>query len=336
MSALLITSTHDLTKRSTKSAVVRVYIVRLQLTTSRRGRPFQRSDQPHWKYFNSRPHEEVDRVCGEVRGHHIALQLTTSRRGRRILRYNNTLSRKTSTHDLTKRSTARRPFADGSFDVLQLTTSRRGRLYKNHFNHLKAYFNSRPHEEVDLSLPILPLFFFTSTHDLTKRSTSIRSVESRVQSTSTHDLTKRSTAASPTTSTSPGDFNSRPHEEVDDAAMVLMARDIYFNSRPHEEVDLFYGHSLSPRQNFNSRPHEEVDVMNSMVPFMPHVLQLTTSRRGRRNQRFLSASMQHFNSRPHEEVDFTGSLAELARILLQLTTSRRGRLLWSWETLPLG
>ena len=98
-------------------------------------------------------------------------QLTTSRRGRRLLLFC-------------------QPNPLMSF---QLTTSRRGRpryfllctinFYFNSRPHEEVdlqhtpfriaicNFNSRPHEEVDLIFHITPPFFIISTHDLTKRST---------------------------------------------------------------------------------------------------------------------------------------------------------------------
>ena len=77
-----------------------------QLTTSRRGRP---SSTASWaatsRYFNSRPHEEVDVYCCAIWTNIGIFQLTTSRRGRRIRRRRKLLYNRISTHDLTKRST---------------------------------------------------------------------------------------------------------------------------------------------------------------------------------------------------------------------------------------
>ena len=58
-------STHDLTKRSTWLHSAHFTIEVFQLTTSRRGRPDMSPPASAKKYFNSRPHEEVDRkgVC---------------------------------------------------------------------------------------------------------------------------------------------------------------------------------------------------------------------------------------------------------------------------------
>ena len=165
-------STHDLTKRSTTTPLW-FYLLgrRFQLTTSRRGRPRNPRYQKWNTHFNSRPHEEVDR--NEFRNPlaRLKFQLTTSRRGRR--KQNNVVSRiYISTHDLTKRSTGFKEELTTKVVVFQLTTSRRGRRdYANEFVMTLIfqlttsrrgrpsafimflsiwYFNSRPHEEVDL------------------------------------------------------------------------------------------------------------------------------------------------------------------------------------------
>ena len=77
-------STHDLTKRSTMIPVLYpLPPLTFQLTTSRRGRQTHTRLIVIFRYFNSRPHEEVD-------GHLISL-------------FHNLVL--ISTHDLTKRST---------------------------------------------------------------------------------------------------------------------------------------------------------------------------------------------------------------------------------------
>ena len=122
-------------------------------------------------------------------------QLTTSRRGRQLII---------------------------SFALMylpfQLTTSRRGRLSAPSISLAASLcFNSRPHEEVDVSpLFAISIAFFVSTHDLTKRSTIDNSFPLSICTmfqlttsrrgrhimhknihvhlyVSTHDLTKRST-----------------------------------------------------------------------------------------------------------------------------------------------
>ncbi len=100
-----------------------------------------------------------------------------------------------------------------------------------------------------------------------------------------------------------GNFNSRPHEEVDVEAddqetirtifqltTSRRGRQIFerkstsvghFNSRPHEEVDGEEMERILQECDFNSRPHEEVD--GNDPEFFKRLL--------------------NFNSRPHEEVD---------------------------------
>ena len=76
---------------------------------------------------------------------------------------------------------------------------------------------------------------------------------------STHDLTRRSTRKRFEVGEAREHFNSRPHEEVDEASALLLVDHQYFNSRPHEEVDKQVADVFSSNFNFNSRPHEEVD-----------------------------------------------------------------------------
>ena len=147
-----VISTHDLTKRSTiYTAVKDIFSETFQLTTSRRGRRGLRTSDGYdsdisthdltkrstfevpvlpenWHHFNSRPHEEVD-MDGRFTGPcSIAFQLTTSRRGRPLVETSLT-----------------------TMQTFQLTTSRRGRLLSYAVRHVPTqYFNSRPHEEVDV------------------------------------------------------------------------------------------------------------------------------------------------------------------------------------------
>ena len=142
--------------------------------------------------------------------------------------------------------------------MFQLTTSRRGRRISGD-NFINLCFNSRPHEEVDLSLSIAKDFLDVSTHDLTKRSTLQRF----------HRFF------------SGGYFNSRPHEEVDLWHRALGNQCNCFNSRPHEEVDdgwicdnsvfiLVSTHDLTKRSTIMMK-----------IPIITWTFQLTTSRRGR-------------------------------------------------------
>ena len=99
-------------------------------------------------YFNSRPHEEVDKpAAGRDLDAVISTHDLTKRSTWTRFRFfcNRSLI---STHDLTKRST----HAAGAISreyLFQLTTSRRGRLPFPGLIFLRRYFNSRPHEEVD-------------------------------------------------------------------------------------------------------------------------------------------------------------------------------------------
>ena len=120
-----------------------------------------------------------------------------------------------STHDLTRRS----------------TTERFVLAYPN------SYFNSRPHKEVDNIYAAATRNTDISTHDLTRRSTNIQRLPHSCRRISTHDLTRRSTVARLLVIRHDLHFNSRPHKEVDLAAVAECFAVDYFNSRPHKEVD---------------------------------------------------------------------------------------------------
>ena len=172
---VLVISTHDLARRSTTEFYdLGLGSSTFQLTTSRRGRLEKHTKTVPPTYFNSRPHKEVDQeIASEPTLHHI------------------------STHDLTKRSTARAQF-------------------KSSCTH---NFNSRPHEEVDVSRRrhrSQLLFQLTtsqggrlswwkikytictiSTHDLARRSTGKNQLLIVSLRISTHVLARRSTRILP-------------------------------------------------------------------------------------------------------------------------------------------
>ena len=118
-----------------------------QLTTSRGGRQKVITCFSQQGYFNSRPHEEVDKY-------------------RKSAGQFNCIS----THDLTRRSTHRKQKRKVA-NIFQLTTSRGGRQLSGRRTQSYSYFNSRPHEEVDLLSVRKKSLSDISTHDLTRRST---------------------------------------------------------------------------------------------------------------------------------------------------------------------
>ena len=96
-------SIHDLTRRSTVCHLHADFRGYFQFTTSRAGRPHRTPPLRHGRPFNSRPHEEVDRLPSSCR-----------------------LSGLLSIHDLTRRSTILyTPIA--ARQTFQFTTSRGGR-----------------------------------------------------------------------------------------------------------------------------------------------------------------------------------------------------------------
>ena len=100
-----IISTHDLAKRSTRYLCRFSSSITFQLTTSRRGRRSSPLTSSCTQYFNSRPHEEVDRWSSSVSMVERLFQLTTSRRGRHVFLPKVDGRGIISTHDLTRRST---------------------------------------------------------------------------------------------------------------------------------------------------------------------------------------------------------------------------------------
>ena len=164
-----------------------------------------------------------------------------------------------STHDLTRRST-RDYFKGGQNDVISThDLTRRSTSLPLFFKAPHWYFNSRPHKEVDAWVSPPRKASFISTHDLTRRSTFClffsntgelfqltTSQGGRLQSVWLMDLV--------------GNFNSRPHKEVDFIFRLYITFTVNFNSRPHKEVDntAFYWHNAFIFY-FNSRPHKEVD-----------------------------------------------------------------------------
>ena len=147
---LLIISTHDLTRRSTKSNAStilngvnfnsrshkevdfharRCVLCRICISThdlTKRSTKPALIGIPPFARFNSRPHEEVDAMRIKYTKETISFQLTTSRRGRLISLDSDVISM-----------------------AFQLTTSRRGRHRKGLLSRGGCCFNSRPHEEVD-------------------------------------------------------------------------------------------------------------------------------------------------------------------------------------------
>ena len=165
--------------------------------------------------FNSRPHEEVDIAQNISPLEYLVFQFTTSRRGRPnllcvarltlILSIHDLTKRSTlpgtivslrpylSIHDLTKRSTApvRTLRASAALSIHDLT-KRSTNLTASRTSR-SSPFNSRPHEEVDVSSMFCLANRILSIHDLTKRSTRWNVFDPLGIVLSIHDLTKRST-----------------------------------------------------------------------------------------------------------------------------------------------
>ena len=302
-----------------------------------------------WRYFNSRPHEEVDSFSSLLTFSEYVFQLTTSRGGRLLaaplkiftsaisthdltrrstlcsfplcfsFRYFNSRPHEEvddfvsfreqieviSTHDLTRRSTRipfcpqyrrehfnSRPHEEVDFDevalmpesfVFQLTTSRGGRRgCPSESRTGYSYFNSRPHEEVD-QIPTKPKEYEDiSTHDLTKRSTEAERIPVEDSDISTHDLTKRSTFSP---------FCVRIGHKI-------------FQLTTSRRGRLNYVTSTKPYMVFQLTTSRRGRRQEARKKWLRDTFQLTTSRRGRRSSApTVERGWVHFNSRPHEEVD---------------------------------
>ena len=218
-SMIMDISTHDLTKRSTLLSDFISDSQSFQLTTSRRGRRSGQILRIQWLLFQLTTSRRGRRQLSDSQHAIKSFQLTTSRRGRLI-----------------------NLVTSWSFWRFQLTTSRRGRRRSGICPNFSIYFNSRPHEEVDVTtspVSISVLYFNSRPHE---------EVDGKLDwhgwrhfPISTHDLTKRSTLLRQCTLTKHTSFNSRPHEEVDLLNLCINLHSSYFNSRPHEEVDPIIG-----------------------------------------------------------------------------------------------
>ena len=158
-------------------------------------------------HFNSRPHEEVDPIASDTKTASDAFQLTTSRRGRPFC-----LNNSTSRNYFNSRPHEE---VDGGVKLVQLWLQN---------------FNSRPHEEVDALyrdfFGIIMEFQLTTSRRGRHGCCGHRQ---RRRDISTHDLTKRSTSLVQSQRYPLKYFNSRPHEEVDDST-VDNAKDKYIST----------------------------------------------------------------------------------------------------------
>ena len=202
---LINISTHDLTKRSTFIAHAPTMLCELfQLTTSRRGR------QKEWKQymdtvnFNSRPHEEVDKLSSSS----FLLKIYFNSRPHEEVDWNyccRVVIFYISTHDLTKRST--------SFRLTNVCT-----------------YPISPHDLTKRSTKSCPSAIASvniSTHDLTKRSTFFTrdQLAAVLFQLTTSRRGRRVRIFCILNRTY---FNSRPHEEVDtvtvqNAAIIVIS-----------------------------------------------------------------------------------------------------------------
>ena len=283
-----IISTHDLTKRSTFQLREMNLTETFQLTTSRRGRHYRRS-QSHIPISIS-THDLTKRSTAifppiKTNG---AFQLTTSRRGRPWAWSKWGALGEISTHDLTKRSTSPQPPYLRILLVFQLTTSRRGRLWYHAISSASVTFQ------------------LTTSRRGRQR---LRSNYNQTTAISTHDLTKRSTVT---------ESGSRQKSYKFQLTTSRRGR-----PSPSMQADHTYIFQLTTSRRgrrklvarwnlwnyFNSRPHEEVYGEGGVEPWIEQPFQLTTSQGGRpASAAHRSEWSDYFNSRPRKEVDDHGKL----------------------------
>ena len=196
----------------TELRLLSVIYLLFQLTSSRRGWPFNNIFWYLIQHFNSHPHEEDDNAATPPLLN-WSFQLTSSRRGWQIgtvesdgtnisthiltkrmtvSAYAFTMLSCISTHILTKRMTSSVPPLVTGF-VFQLTSSRRGwRIALLPFS-CHNYFNSHPHEEDDFQWPIIYIiinYFNSHPHEEDDVPPGFNSAFLCI---STHILTKRMT-----------------------------------------------------------------------------------------------------------------------------------------------
>ena len=222
-------SIHDLTKRSTlerlagnQSKGLSIHDLTKRSTLAfpcpwRCGRPF--NSRPHEEVdglpcyfrlratisFNSRPHEEVDDIDIIAILKKKTFQFTTSRRGRR------NLTREEVAKEFFQFTTSRRgrhcgrtdPYREEDLSIHDLT--KRSTSTSEKSTDRVSSFNSRPHEEVDVSLGVKKyqsISFNSRPHEEVDvfRDCKCR----RDRQLSIHDLTKRSTYTA-------GEYSRRIH-----------------------------------------------------------------------------------------------------------------------------
>ena len=121
-------------------------------------------------------------------------------------------------------------------------------------------------------------------------------------------------------------FNSRPHEEVDQQTESYPSSTAYFNSRPHEEVDDVRLKLLFFYFYFNSRPHEEVDQfckLNSVHLFFISTHDLT--RRSTPSCACVNDNVASFQLTTSRGGRLHAVPVRTILLSFQLTTSRGGR-----------
>ena len=98
-------------------------------------------------------------------------------------------------------------------------------------------------------------------------------------------------------------FNSRPHAEVDLAAVISPAKSTVFQLTTSRRGRRFPFRNVRTHQTFNSRPHAEVDRSSVSEEKTPEAFNSRPHAEVDRLIRLFENWKRTFNSRPHAEVD---------------------------------
>ena len=212
--------------------------------------------------FNSRPHEEVDSLIQN--GSSVTIVISTHDLTRRSTRYKMDFKLLVTTFQLTTSRGGRPESLASKIGKLKISThdlTRRSTSFAGQWRRWQTNFNSRPHEEVDYWMMVKFFHTFISTHDLTRRSTYCWYT---LCYTNTFQLT-----------------TSRGGRLLYSGVGFSEGN---FNSRPHEEVDGLYRNDLIVGRYISTHDLTRRSTLMTITPFSnASTFQLTTSRGGRRS-----------------------------------------------------
>ncbi len=122
-----------------------------------------------------------------------------------------------------------------------------------------SYFNSRPHEEVDLTGKFGNLMCDSFQLTTSRRGRLIPSESPYLLPIFQLTTSRRGRRAIASQYLGSGTFQLTTSRRGRLPGVLPLFLERYFNSRPHEEVDRAVYRNEIRKEHFNSRPHEEVD-----------------------------------------------------------------------------